>query len=88
MALELAARFSGIDISGVLDLVTIHAEIVDDQDAPPSAVCRDPDDEKFLLCAALTRSVLVTGDKDLLAVNGAWGVRVLTPRAFASQLRL
>ncbi len=85
VAAELAAKFRGIDIDPILDLITIHAEIVNDRTFP-EPICRDPDDDKFLACAASAGATIVSGDKDLLAIDGTLGVRVLTPRAFADTL--
>jgi putative PIN family toxin of toxin-antitoxin system len=46
-------------------------------------ICRDPKDDMVFECAALAEaSVIVSGDKDLLAVNTYEGIRVMTPREF------
>jgi predicted nucleic acid-binding protein len=46
-------------------------------------VCRDPNDDMVFECAALAgASIIVAGDKDLLAVGIYQGIRVLTPRDF------
>jgi putative PIN family toxin of toxin-antitoxin system len=46
-------------------------------------VCRDPRDDKFLeLAVAGHASFIVTGDKDLLALNPFHGVPILTPAEF------
>jgi putative PIN family toxin of toxin-antitoxin system len=45
--------------------------------------CRDPKDDKFLSLAVSGGAThLVTGDKDLLALDLFEGVRILTPHAF------
>ena len=51
VAEELAREFPVIDVSGILDLVILGAQIVE---APPlrKPVCSDPEDDKFLACAA------------------------------------
>jgi putative PIN family toxin of toxin-antitoxin system len=69
------------EFKSVFDLIMLRAELMEDcfSDQP---LCRDPADDKFLLCAASAAAVLVSGDRDLLACNGVLGVRVLTPRAF------
>lgn len=85
VASELATGYPDVDIAPILDLIVIHAEIIEDR-ALPAPVCRDPDDDKFLACAGAAGATLVSGDKDLLAVDGALGVRVVTPRAFAASL--
>lgn len=54
-------------------------------DGPPIAACRDPDDDYLLTLAHSTGSVLVSGDKDLLAVE-VEQVRVLSPAQAARRL--
>jgi putative PIN family toxin of toxin-antitoxin system len=79
---ELAARFPGVDLFPVLKLVAMHAEFAEGEPLR-KRVCDDPDDEKFLVCAAAGRvRVIVSGDKHLLAVSGWSGIDVLKPRAF------
>jgi predicted nucleic acid-binding protein len=66
-------------------LLAVHAEAID---APPlsSQVCSDRDDDKFIACAlAGGVSVIVSGDKGLLAVDGYRGVAVLEPREFLTR---
>jgi putative PIN family toxin of toxin-antitoxin system len=52
-------------------------------------VCRDPKDDAYLsLCAGIMADFLVTGDKDLLAVDPAVtqglpsNLKIITPRQF------
>ena len=52
-------------------------------------ICRDPKDDAYLsLCAAVRADYLITGDKDLLAVEPSRlsafpkGLKILTPRQF------
>lgn len=84
---ELTTRFPAIDVAPILDLITLHAQVVA---APPlkAPLCRDPDDDKFLACAAACGAVLVSGDKDLLALAGSSDVEIITPRAALSRLAL
>ena len=45
--------------------------------------CRDPKDDKFLdLAVNSEASVIITGDKDLLALNPFHGVAIVTPAAY------
>lgn len=84
---RLSERFPGVDLGPALDLVAAVAELVA---APPlpSAVCRDPDDDKFLACAmAANARYIVSGDRDLLAVSPYRGVTVVRPRDFIERLR-
>jgi uncharacterized protein len=53
------------------------------------SICRDPKDDTYLsLCAAVRADYLITGDKDLLAIDPARvsafpkGLKILTPRQF------
>lgn len=49
-------------------------------------ICRDPKADMVLECAvAAGAAVIVTGDKDLLALGGYEGIRILTPRAFLDE---
>lgn len=61
VAAELAAQFPAIELTRILDLLTIHAEIIEDRESGVPSFCRDPDDEKFLVCAAAGDALLVTG---------------------------
>jgi len=52
-------------------------------------VCRDPKDDAYLsLCAGVMADFLITGDKDLLAVDPAANrglssnLKIITPRQF------
>ena len=50
-------------------------------------VCRDHDDDPVLECAARSHAdVIVSGDKDLLAVGEYEGIRIVTPRAFLDEV--
>ncbi|HEY6444988.1 MAG TPA: putative toxin-antitoxin system toxin component, PIN family [Acidobacteriaceae bacterium] len=45
-------------------------------------VCRDPDDDKFLECAERADAdLLISGDKDLLALRRHGRTRIVTPAA-------
>lgn len=82
---ELAARFPEVDLGPWLELVATAATLVQ---APPlpAQVCADLDDDKFLACALASRtSLIVSGDKALLATSGFRGITVLTPRRFVDR---
>ena len=50
-------------------------------------VCRDPKDDKFLeLAVCCGVSFLVTGDKDLLALNPFQGIAIVSPAEFLAIL--
>ena len=49
-------------------------------------LCRDPGDDKFIACAIAGKAdVIVSGDRDMLAVSGQLGIRVLRPREFVTR---
>ncbi len=46
-------------------------------------VCRDPNDDMFLECAALAKAdLLIAGDKDLLTLGMYKGTRIITPSEY------
>jgi putative PIN family toxin of toxin-antitoxin system len=82
----LGEQYEGADLEPILRLLAVNAEIVDAH-ALTEGVSRDPDDDKFLACAfAAGVSVIVSGDKDLLASSGWRNVRVLRPRQLVDEL--
>ena len=52
-------------------------------EAEPTRIVRDPDDDLILFCAvAAEADLLVTGDKDLLAIGEHGKIKILDPRGF------
>jgi putative PIN family toxin of toxin-antitoxin system len=48
-------------------------------------VCRDPNDDMFLECAARSKAeLLIAGDKDLLVLGSYKSTRIITPAAYLS----
>ncbi len=82
----LSNRYPDVDITPVLEFITINAEIV----SPPTLeepICADPDDDKFFTCAIAGRcAVIVSGDKHLLDKSGYAGVSVQKPRDFVDKV--
>jgi hypothetical protein len=63
------------------DLVAL-AEVVEDTGRVMGA-CRDPADDRVLAAAVEGHAaVIVTGDRDLLALEEYEGIAIVTPRAF------
>ena len=79
---ELSEKFPSVEISQILELFTIHAEMVNTQGLEVS-VCEDPDDNMFISCALGSKSkIIVSGDKHLLEISGYQEIEVLKPRIF------
>lgn len=82
VAESLSNKFPSVDISSIIDLVTIYGEIVDTKGFEVLE-CSDPDDNKFIECAIASNSkVIVSGDKHLLNVSGFHNIIVHKPREF------
>ena len=82
VAEALANKYTIVDISGIIELVTIYSEIVE-TDGYEIIECEDPDDNKFVECAmAGNCKTIVSGDKHLLKLSGFQNINVLTPRKF------
>lgn len=60
-----------------------HVEVVEAGPATTAAQCRDPDDRKFVALALSGKAdVLVTGDRDLLALRGDVPFSIDTPAEY------
>ena len=82
VAEELSEKFPGVDISEILELFTVHAEMVNTQGLEV-LVCEDPDDNMFISCALGSKSkIIVSGDKHLLKISGYQEIEVFKPRVF------
>lgn len=67
-------RIPLIDIEAKCKLIDVQSHI---------AVCRDPDDDKFIECALdADRYYIVSGDKDLLTVEQYAGIHIVTVAEF------
>lgn len=66
--------------------IVVLADLVTGERALPG-VCEDPDDDKYI-AAALEGcvSVVVSGDRDLLALKEHEGIHIVTPREFIDLL--
>lgn len=81
---ELTRRYPGLEgsLEPVLALISTNAIIVNVEPLERQ-VSEDADDDKFLACAAASRTgMIVSGDKHLLRVSGWRGIEVLAPRQF------
>lgn len=78
----LAEQFPSVDLDPIIGLRTVEAQSIT---APPlpEPVCDDPDDDKFLACAAASEArSIVTGDRHLLRVSTYRGARIVHPQDF------
>ena len=85
VAAILHENFPSVDLTRLLDLVVVEAEMCQ---AEPllEAVSVDPDDDKFIACALSSGSkLIVSGDKHLLDVDGYRGIEILKPRPFVER---
>lgn len=82
----LSGKLGDINLEPILERIVIEAEMVADYafDCP---ICEDPDDDKFLACAMLSKShYLVSGDKHLLKLETFLDTAIVTPRQFLARL--
>ena len=85
VALRLSEQYPVIDILPFIDLVMVHAEIIQ-AESLPSPVCEDPDDDMFLACAlAGDCQIIISGDKHLLKLNGYQDIAIIRPKAFVDR---
>jgi putative PIN family toxin of toxin-antitoxin system len=67
---------SDVDFEGLIGILLKNAVVLD-RPGLKHPVCRDPDDDKFI--------VIISGDKDLLAVANTIEVPIVTPRDFLNR---
>ncbi len=85
IAFKTSLKFPGVDLAPFITLLGTQASIYD-APALPQALCEDPDDDKFLACAVASKvSLIVTGDKALLKLDGYQGIVILKPKDFVKQ---
>ncbi|MGN6032832.1 MAG: putative toxin-antitoxin system toxin component, PIN family [Thermomicrobiales bacterium] len=83
----LAQRIPASALTRFVDLLSVSATILPNPELPPEAVTRDPRDD-YLIAHAVAEQIdtLVSGDRDLLALDGAFPFRILAPAAFVAAL--
>ncbi len=82
---ELMHRYPDIEITPILKSFSTKATSVS---APrlPHPVCVDPDDDKFLACAAAGNAeLIISGDRHLLDINEFQGIKIVKPRTFVDE---
>lgn len=72
----------------ILETIRFHSEYVQPMKLPKS-ICRDPNDEMFISTALAGKvDYIVSGDKDLLVLNGLLDLKILNPRQFLEALEI
>ena len=85
VAYELANQYPSIDLKPILDLLTVHAEVLQPGRLPP-VVLDDPSDDMFLECAVAGEAdCIVSGDRHLLGLSAYRGIPIITPRDFVQK---
>jgi predicted nucleic acid-binding protein len=63
-------------------LITIHGELFSAKEIE-FAISRDPDDDKFIATALASNcNIIISGDKDLLDLNGYADIHIINPSTF------
>jgi putative PIN family toxin of toxin-antitoxin system len=81
---KLRLYISESDAADLVRWVADSASIVDDPGTDPPVHSRDPNDDYLVSLASAHSAALVSGDKDLLALEGE--IPVFSPRAFLDLL--
>jgi putative PIN family toxin of toxin-antitoxin system len=76
---KLRPHISESDAAELVRWLADSASVVIDPDTDPPLHSRDPDDDYLIALASAHRAALVSGDKDLLALEGE--IPVFSPRA-------
>jgi putative PIN family toxin of toxin-antitoxin system len=82
---ELMHRYPEIEIIPILKSFSKKATSIS---APrlPHSVCEDPDDDKFLACAAAGNAeLIISGDRHLLNITEFPGIKIVKPRKFVDK---
>ncbi len=82
---RLSLRYPTIDVTQILILIVQNCHIVDPLPlAKPAS--SDADDDKFIACAlASATNLIISGDRDLLALSGYDNIQIVTPREFVDR---
>ena len=83
----LVQRVSEAELLALISTVEFSATILSSLTSPAAQYTRDPKDD-YLIAHALAEEVdvLVSGDRDLLALDGIVAFRILSPADFAATL--
>ena len=81
---RIRAYIGASEAESLLDAIIDGSVVVDDPDDQPSVRSADPDDDFLIALAQHTRSILVSGDSDLLDLSDR--IPVMSPTDFALHL--
>ena len=85
VAESLADQYPTVDILPILELMTIHGQVINTEGVDV-AICEDRDDDKFVECAIAGHcKIIISGDKHLLKISGYQEITVLKPKAFVDR---
>ena len=82
---RLGSSHRDLEYQSILASIIGHSSLVPDTSVT-EPITADPDDDKFMLCARGTDSIVVSGDHHLFEAAGWQGVRVMKPRDFLDLL--
>ena len=81
----LSKKYPRVDISPFVDLLTIYGELHQPAQLK-KPISQDSDDDKFIAVALAAKcSCIVSGDIDLLLVDGIFGIQILKPAEFVKK---
>ena len=83
---EFQVKHPAVFFGQMLSQIAATAQLVEalSLDGP---VCRDPKDDMFIACALAAKAdCLVSGDRDLLVLDGKFGFAIVRPREFLARL--
>lgn len=84
----ISERIAPEELAAFLDVVEEVGEVIAEIKEEFPAVTRDPKDDYLLAYAVVSEAdYLVTGDKDLLVLEGIGKLRIIKPADFATLLR-
>ncbi len=84
----LSEKYSPINLTNFVELITQGAYFFEPVKLSRQ-ISSDPDDDKFIACALAAQvDCIVSGDRDLLSVDGFDGLKVFTPSKFMNECLL
>lgn len=80
---EMIDRKQGNFSADKFSLFTDKIHMIEDENVNIEAICRDPDDDKFIACAvAGDAQYIVSGDKDLLCIEEHKNIKIINAGDF------